>query len=625
MKKEYLLELRKKITELSEEETKLRNIYLRDLAIGKIQGPKTGYRSIDKDWLSYYSEEALKINYPKMTMYEYMMNKNRNYMDDVALRYFNKNITYKKFDNEINKAVRSFKRLGVKKGDRVTICMPNTPEAVISVYALNKMGAVAAMMHPKSAQNEIKDFVNEMNSKVVVMLDKFMPTLNNIINETNIKNVVVVSPSDSMPQPIKLGYRLKFKDTLYKTNGNKYLNWQEFKKLSKNDKFEVESEPYEKDRLAVILRTGGTTGRSKGVKLSDDNFNTMVEQFFQSEDNFHRGDKLLAMMPVFHGFGLCSSIHLPLSVGVNVNLIPELQKKQLGKLLKEENHIIGVPTFLDAILKNEETLKIKDLSNLKYIVSGGDADTDKTEEEFNKFLKERNCDAVLRKGYGLAEMVAGATFASGDYNEIGSIGIPMAGTDFKLVKEGTDIEISNDNEVGEMCFRGPSVMMGYDNAEEETNAALKDGWLHTGDLAVYRDGLLYFKQRKGDMIINSGINVYPREIERVLIEHEAIENVTVIGVYHPYKKQVPKAYIKLKEGYTVSDDLINEFKKLCKKNLNIYSNPYDYEFIKDVPQTLLGKVNRKELSKKEETEILRKYATDNLKQPEVEKTLVKIK
>ena len=606
MNKEQLKEYKKKISELSEKEKKLRNKYLRQLVTGEIQGPLIGFPSIDKKWLRFYSEEGLDIEYPKMTMYQYMMNKNRDHMNDVALRYFGNKITFKEFDKRINETVKSFKQIGIKKGDNVTICMPNTPEAVIGFYALNYMGATAAMIHPKSAQNEIKDFVNEIDSRKIIILDKFAPVLQNVIDETNIENAIVVSAADSMPNPLKFLYqRTKdYKKDSFKTDDKRFISWNKFKNLSKNDNSEIKEEPYEKDRLSVILRTGGSTGTPKGVMLSDDNFNTMVEQFFQNEDNFQRGDKLLAMMPVFHGFGLCSSIHLPLSVGVSPNLIPEPKKINLGKVLKEENHIIGVPTFLDAILKNEKVQKIKDLTHIKYVVSGGDADTDKTEEEFNRFLKSRGCKTVLCKGYGLAEMVAGATFACGEYNEIGSIGIPMVDTDFMLVDPVTKEEIKEEGKVGEMCLSGPTVMMGYYNNKKETDECLQNGWLNTGDLAVWKDGLLYFKQRKGDMIINSGINVYPREIERVLIEHEAIESVTVIGVYHPYKKQVPKAYIKLKEGYVVSDKLINEFKELCKKNLNIYSNPYDYEFVNELPQTLLGKVNRKALKDKEKTKVL---------------------
>lgn len=602
-----LKEYRKKLNSLNEKEKQLRNIYLRKMTLGEIQGPLTESKSINKQWLKFYSEEGLNIEYPKLTMYQYMMKKNRSHMNDVALRYFGKEITYKEFDRKIKETVKSFKKIGVKKGDKVTICMPNTPEAVISVYALNYMGAVASMIHPKSAQNEIKDFVNEIDSRKIVILDKFAPVLQNIIDETKIENAVVVSAADSMPNPLKFLYKKTkdYKKDSFKTDDRRFMNWKSFKKLSKSDNSNIKEESYEKDRLSVILRTGGSTGTPKGVMLSDDNFNTMVEQFFQNEDNFQRGDKLLAMMPVFHGFGLCSSIHLPLSVGVSANLIPEPKKINLGKVLKEENHIIGVPTFLDAILKNEKVQNIKDLSHIKYVVSGGDADTDKTEEEFNRFLKRRGCKAVLCKGYGLAEMVAGATFACGEYNEIGSIGIPMVGTDFMLVDPVTKEEINEENKVGEMCLSGPTVMMGYYGNKEETDDCLKDGWLNTGDLAEYRDGLLYFKQRKGDMIISSGNNVYPREIERVLVEHEAIESVTVIGVYHPYKKQVPKAYIKLKEGYVVTNELIDEFKELCKKNLNIYSNPYDYEFVNELPQTLLGKVNRKALKEEAQTKALK--------------------
>jgi long-chain acyl-CoA synthetase len=601
MTKEYLEEYEKKLKYLSNLEKRHRDVYLRKIATGEIQGPQVGVRSIDKDWLKHYSEEEILKEYPRMTMYQYMMHKNRNHMSGTALRYFGRKISFTEFDRKIDNAVRSFKKLGVKKGDKVTLIMPNTPEGVISVYALNKMGAVAAMVHPKSAETEIKRFVNDIDSKFVVVIDAYANRVENIINDTNIEHVVVVKPEDSMSPLIKNYYIKNLKETNFKTNNKKFIEWEQFRDLTKDDNSFVETDGYRINKLAVLLRTGGSTGTPKACMLSDDNFNTMVEQFYKSEDDFKRGDKLLAMMPIFHGFGLCSSIHLPLSRGVSVNLIPDLkkQKKDLWKFMLFENHIIGVPSFLSAVLRDKKTLAIKKLFKTKYVVSGGDSDSDQTEVRFNDYLAKRKCKKKVRKGYGLAEMVAGATFASGDYNDIGSIGIPMIDTNVKLINPETGEEVNEDGIVGELVFQGPTVMMGYYNNEEETKDALRDGWLYTKDLACWNNGQLYFKGRRGDIIISSGNNVYPREIERTLVNHPAINQIVVVGVPDKVKYEVPKAIIVLNQGYTPSDDLINEFREICKKNLISYSNPYYYEFVKEIPETLLGKADRTSLKKNE--------------------------
>ena len=604
MEKEYSKKLEEKIDNLSEEEKKLRNVYLRSIAIGETYGPQVGTRSIDKNFLKFYSEEGLKINYPELTMYEYMMRKNRDHMDDIALRYFGTTISYKKLDEKIDNAIRSFKQIGVQKGEIVTICMPNCPEAVITVYALNKMGAVANMIHPLSAENEIKNYLNEVSSKVVVTLDSSAVKINDIINKTSVKKAIVVSPSESMPLGLKTIYNLANKP--YKNPDQRFMSWSNFMNLTKGDKSDVVAAPYQKNRLAVIMHTGGTTGNPKGAMLSDDNFNTMVEQFFQNEDNFERGDRLLTIMPVFHGCGLCSSIHLPLSVGVSSILIPRIDKKHLDKLITKEkpNHLIGVPTLYKGFINNKKLQNKKvDLSHLKYVVSGGDLVKDSLEEAINNFLEQHGSKAKLCKGYGLTEMVAGATFACNDYNNVNSIGIPMVGTDFKLIDSKTGEEINQDGVAGEMYFRGPSTMMGYYGNQTETDAALKDGWLHTGDMAKYENDLLYFVQRKGNMIISSGVNVYPSNIEEVIERHSAVASCVVIGVHHPYKMEVPKAYIVLKDGYDVTDELKKELRELCEKNLNIYSLPYDYEFTKELPQTLLGKVDRRKLSEQDNTQI----------------------
>lgn len=594
-----LKEYREKLSKLSEEEEVKRNIYLKKIQTGEIQGPPIGKLSLDKNWLKKYTDKELSIKIPHMKIYDYMMKDNLNHFNDKAIVYFGKSITYKKLDKKINAFARSLKQDGIKKGDIITVCMPNTPEAIIAFYAINKIGAIANMIHPLSGQQEIKNYLREVNSKMIITIDSSYNKITNIADETNLQKIVLVSPADSMPIWTKMAYKFSQRKNKL-TRDIRAISWDNFIKNGSNYNKEIEEE-YEKNRTAVILHTGGTTGIPKGVELTDDNFNSMVEQFLQTANNFERNDRMLTIMPVFHGFGLCSSVHLPLSAGVMINLIPKLNSKKLDKLITKykPNHIIGVPTLFKGIINNKKLKKV-DLSFLKYVVSGGDLVKDSLENDINDFLKEHNSSAKLSKGYGLSEAVAGATFAYNGYNNPTSVGIPMVATNLKIVKSGTNIEVEN-GEIGEICLYGPSIMKGYYHNETETNSSIKNGWLHTGDLGYYENDSLYFAQRKGNMIISSGVNVYPSNIEEVIEKHDSVSACAVIGIYHPYKIQVPKAYIVLKEGYELTDELKKEIENLCKKNLNVYSVPYRYEFRDKLPQTLLGKINKKELEQGEKS------------------------
>lgn len=599
------------INRLNINEQKMRDLHLRKLALGEIQGPLVNVPNIDKEWLKYYTEEQIMADMPKDTIYNYMFKKNLEHLDDIAIIYFGKKMTYGQFKNEIDNCARSLKKKGIKPNDIVTMCMPNTPEALIMFYALNKIGAVANMVHPLSSENEIKGFINEVDSKMVVTIDSTYSKVAHIANETNLENIVVVSPKDSMPFPIKQIYR--FTKNYCKINKNsKTIEWKDFINDGKS-KDTLESYPYEPNKVSVILHTGGTTGKPKGVELTNDNFNSMVEQFILNADNFARGDKMLTIMPVFHGFGLCSSVHLPLAQGVATILIPKLDINSIDKTLNKykPNHLLGVPTLFKGIMsvidKKIQAGKIKDfdLSYLKYAVSGGDIVKSSFEKEINSFFARHGSKAVLAKGYGLSEVVAGATFAYGDYNATTSVGIPMVQTNIKIVKPGTD-EVLPNNIDGEICVQGPTVMKEYYKKEKETLESLRNEWLHTGDMGHFEEGILYFAQRKGNMIISSGVNVYPKEIEEVIESHPAVASCAVIGIYHAYKNEVPKAYIVLRDGFELTEEINSEIEYLCKTNLNKYSIPYSYEYRETLPQTLLGKICHNELKEEEKVKTFTK-------------------
>ena len=627
MKKENLAVNMKKFNDLLgiEENQSLkikRNLYLKGIHDGKILGPKTNIPDVDKDWLKNYSIDDIKnCSVPQETIYSYILKNNIDNLDAVALSYFGKEYTYRDLFGDgmegtglVGQCADALMKKGIKENDRVTIIMPSMPETYIMFWALNKIGAVASMVHPLKSENEIKRSINGVRSKMVLTIDSSYKKVKNIINSTTAKanDIIVASPEYSMPNTLKIGYKLSGKKEKL-SKKDKFTTWDEFIKIG-NKNNSLKPIPYTKDHSAVIMETGGTTGTPKGVVLTNENFNGMVEQFKVNAKNFQRGDKMLTIMPPFHGFGLCSSIHLPLTFGVTAVLVPRVNIKEVDKLISKNkiNHILAVPTFFKGMMKvvneKEQKKKLKnfDLSNLKYAVSGGSLAKYGFEEEVDKFFEKHGAKIKLNKGYGLSEAVAGVTFADDSMKKENTVGIPMVDTDIKITDKTTGKELQN-GEIGEICVNGPSVMKEYFNNPKATKETLKDGWLHTGDLGYFKDGELYFSERKGNMIISSGVNVYPNEIEQVIEQHPAVSACAVIGIYHPYKEEVPKAYVVLKPGYEMSEEINDEIKDLCHKNLDRYSMPASFEYREELPETLLGKISHTELKKEAEQGMQKVY------------------
>lgn len=642
-----------KIAKIEDVPEKIKNIFQsKQMKIKKedVIKPISGNPSIDKNWLQFYPYKLRELKENNLTLYEFLLYYNMDHLDIEAINYFGKRLTFKEFFDKIDDCAKAFQHLGVKSGDIVPICMPNTPEAIISIYALNKLGAVADMLFPLSSKEEFKNYLQEVNSeKPFVMVDLIYEQVKDTLKELNFKNVIVASVSETMPVGLKLGYKIsqKIKQFIKKNNliektklseiisekekkeikkiytskidfkGGVYKKWSDFIKLSKKEKT-LNFQPFEKGRKAIIVHTGGTTGVSKGVVLTNENINSYVEQFRMNGGNFKIGDKMLAIMPIFHGFGLCSSIHIPLCFGVSTVLIPKVDNSKVDELFTKykPNYIIGVPTFWKAILNNEK-LKGQDLSYVKYLVTGGDAITENLENSINEFFESRNSKANICKGYGLSEAVAGVTYSFDDCNKKGSIGIPMFGNDFKIVDIDTNSTLGY-NQEGEFCISGPTIMKEYLNNPKETEMITeidKNGkkWLHTGDMGyIDENGILYYTQRKKRMIVSSGHNVYPKQIEDVICSNENVESCVVIGLKHNYKGSVPKAYIVLKKGIKLDKNVIFQIKESCSKNLSTHSVPSELEFIDSeaLPETKYGKIDYRALTemanKKEKVLTLRK-------------------
>lgn len=560
-------------------------------------------RKPNAPWKKYYTKEELNIQVPDLSIYQMLEAEAKDRPSLVALEYMGKNITYKHFLQLIDKCARSFLQLGITEGDVVTICMPNTPESLISFYAINKIGAIANMIHPLSSEEEIKHYLKETNSCAFVMIDICYEKVRNVIDDTSVKKTIVVSARNSMPFLLGMGYLVTQGYKIKKPKHNdRYIYWNEFLLKGYLYRNELEVKSHCKSP-AVILHSGGTTGNPKGILLSDYNFNALVQQAKVIFNNLTPGDSILDILPNFHGFGLGVSMHVPLCLGVKLILIPQFNAKKLDELIVKYKPTVltGVPTLYEAMMNNPG-MKHVSLSCLKYVISGGDSLTEAMFKRINTFLEEHGARIKILQGYGMTESLAATALSHGDAYREGSIGIPFPGNYFKMVYPGTQDEVEQ-GEDGEICVSGPTVMIGYLNNEKETNEVLqlhkdKRIWLHTGDIGCMdENGILYFKQRLKRMIISSGYNVYPQHIENVIEEHEAVLNCTVVGIPHPYKVEVAKAYIVLKEEYKAKRHVKKSIEEHCKKNLAKYSIPYEYEYREALPKTLLGKVNYRELEK----------------------------
>ncbi len=559
--------------------------------------------NINKKSSSYWPKEVRKgFKVPNMTMYEYLVDKSKDNLNLSCIGYFDRNMSYKTFFRKVNECARSFKKLGVEEKDVITICMPNTPEAIIAFYACNKIGAIANMVHPLSGQEEIKLYVNETNSKVLLMIDVCYEKVKEIINETSLYKTIVVSAKDSMPLLWKVGYQFTrgFKVLKPKRRNKNYIYWNDFiiNGLTYNEEITCNMK---KDDPAVILHSGGTTGVPKGIVLSNANFNALEQQCEVNIDKAKTGDKIITVLPIFHGFGLGVCIHTGMCKGIKNILMPEFDNKRFTKILKSEKPqlLACVPTLWNAMVANKK-LENTDLSFLKYCINGGDTMYSDAETNFNNFLHKHGANIKLSTGYGMTESTAATCYSYGESNVLGSIGVPMVGNKYKICIPNTAEEVEVGVE-GEICVNGPTVMLGYLNNEKETNLVLrkhkdKKIWLHTGDLGyIAPNGIVYFTQRLKRMIISNGYNIYPSQIEEVIESHKKVLQCSVVGIPHKYKGEVAKAYIVLKSGESIHH-LKKEIKELCKENLAKYSIPKEYEFRKSLPKTLLGKVNYKELS-----------------------------
>ena len=560
----------------------------------------------ERPWVKYYNKDRIKPNltYSNTSMVGYLLEAVSRFPEYIAYEYYGKTCTYRELYEKIRNTAKCLRAQGVKDGDKVTICMPNTPEAIIMFYAINMVGAIASMIHPLSAENEIELYLNESESTFLFVLDMVYDKVHKIIDNTKVKKIVIGSVGDNLKTIKKILYKYKSHGKIPKIElTDDIMTWKEFLNYGYDYDGEYASLKCPNDP-AVILYSGGTSGEPKGILLSNLNLNSLALQCHKMIDIANEGTSILSILPIFHGFGLGVCIHTPLCCGMKVILVPDFSpKKFLSEIKKyQPNLICGVPSLFETLAKSTKIGR-HDLACIKCLVSGGDFMSGDLKRLIDDCLHEHGSDAEILVGYGLTESTAATCVSLRGMYKDNSIGVPFPDTDYKIVAIGTNEEVPYGTD-GEICISGPTVMMGYINNINENLKVLREHqdkkiWLHTGDIGYMdADGFVFFRQRIKRMIVSNGYNLYPTYIENVLNTYPDVLTSVVIGVPHPKRVQVAKAYIVLKDGIKPSKEIEKKIRHHCEINLAKYSLPYEYEFRESLPKTLIGKIAYRKLENK---------------------------
>lgn len=558
----------------------------------------------EKKWLELYPEEIPKtISYEKIPVQEYLTRAAKEVPEQNAIHFLGKNITYKEFYQSSLKFAHYLHSLGIEKGDRVAIMLPNCPQSAIAFFGILYSGAIVVQTNPLYTERELKYQMVNSGAKAIVALDLLYPRINNIIKETALENVIITGIKDYLPFPKNLIYPFIQK----KENGISvkvehrgiYHLFPEIMKIAKAEP--ITSDFNFDEDVALLQYTGGTTGLPKGVMLTHENLvsNTAMCENWLYESK--RGKEVvLGMLPFFHVYGMTTVLVLTVMMYNKMVLLPKPDMDMALKTIDKQKPTLfpGAPTMYIGLLNHPDIGKY-DLSSITACISGSATLPIEVKQQF-----EAVTGGKLVEGYGLTETspVTHANFVwkGSEYNTSGSIGVPWPNTDACIMGSESDepLEIG---EIGEIAVKGPQVMKGYWQMPEETESTFRNGWFLTGDLGkMDEEGRFYIVDRKKDMIIASGFNIYPREVEEVLYEHEAIQECVVAGVPDAYRGETVKAYIVLKENASVTEE---ELDKYCRANLAAYKIPRIYEFRDELPKTAVGKILRRSLVDEEKAKL----------------------
>ncbi|MGF7186618.1 long-chain acyl-CoA synthetase [Desulfitispora alkaliphila] len=544
-----------------------------------------------KLWLKSYPEgSSCSIDYPNIPLYELLDNCTKNYPKNTATIYFGSKLTYEKLQDQVNQFAGALWNLGVRKGSKVAIMLPNCPQYVISYFAILKLGAAVVQTSPLYVEKELKFQLNDSGAEVIITLDLLHNRIVNVIEETPLENVIFTSISDYMSFPIKQLYKLKQWKEGTKVKIEPRENFHNFRSLLSGSyilDYQVDIEP-ETD-VAVIQYTGGTTGRAKGVMLTHRNLVANALQVKEWAPSLVEGkDDVLGAVPFFHVYGMTVAMNLNFTIAGSLILVPKFEVEEILKLINKYKPAVfpGAPTMYIGIVNHPEINKY-DLTSIKVCISGSAPLPIEVQQKFEAITRGN-----LVEGYGLSE-ASPVTHCTPIYGKRKpGIGLPFPDTDCKIIDEsGQEL---GPGEIGELIVKGPQVMKGYLNRVEETEEVLSsDGWLKTGDIAIMDDeGYFSIVDRKKDVIIAGGFNIYPRDVEEVLFEHPKIKEAVVLGIPHEYRGETVKAFVVLNDNETATAEEIQSF---CKQRMAKFKVPTEIEFRDDLPKNMVGKVLRRVL------------------------------
>jgi len=548
---------------------------------------------VSKPWLNHYPKEIPHtIVYDKIPLQSYLKKAAMEFPTKKAIHFLGKELTFHEVFIQASKMANYLRQLGVNKDERVAIMLPNCPQAVISYYGVLMAGGVVVMTNPLYTERELEYQLNDCGAKVIVTLDLLYPRVSKVKALTSLSDVIITSIKDYLPFPKNMIYpfiQKKQNGIVVKVEhaGTNHL----FTKAIQNsnaDEIEIDCDPLED--IALLQYTGGTTGLPKGVMLTHYNLVSNTTMCAKWMYRCRRGEEaVLGILPFFHVYGMTTVMNLSVMQGFKMILLPKFDAGDTLKSISKQKPTLfpGAPTIYIALL-NHPDLKKYDLSSIECCISGSAPLPLEVQEQF-----ERETGGRLVEGYGLSE-ASPVSHANElwEKRKNGSIGIPWPDTDAMIVSFESG-ETAAPLEIGELMIKGPQIMKGYWNKPEETEATFKDGWLLTGDLGYMdEDGYFYIVDRKKDMIIAGGYNIYPREIEEVLYENEKVQEVVVAGIPDPYRGETVKAYVVLKQGVECTEEELDEF---ARKYLAAYKVPRIYEFRKELPKTAVGKILRRAL------------------------------
>ncbi len=548
-----------------------------------------------KPWLSNYpAGMPTEYEYEKTTMPASLTRVANKYPQNNALLFMGKKITYGELETLVNQFARALTDLGVKKGDKVAVHLPNIPQVVITNYAALKIGAVLVMVNPLYTERELEYQFNDSDARVLVSLDILMPRVFNIKDKTKLESIVCCHLNDYLAFPKKQLLPLLKKDLYNK------ITPQEGIYLFKDLITRYSSEPVEDqsswDELAALLYTGGTTGVSKGVMLNHSHFSCGIQNTkLMALPVTEPGEKVLAIFPFFHAAGFTQIQGFGIWEGVTLSLIPRPSAELIVDEIKKikPNYLPGVPTIWVQLLENKDFCTM-DLSFVKGFLSGA---APLSLDIINRMKELRDVDMV--SGYGLTETTSLATVTPWGDEKVkpGTVGLPMQNIDCKIMDLEVGTKEMPQGETGEIIFKGPIVTEGYYNKEEETRENIRDGWLYTGDIGYFDDDwYLYVVDRKKDMVIAGGYNVYPVEVDDILYQHPKVLEACSVGVPDQYRGETLKAFIVVREGETLTEQELIDF---CKEKLAAYKVPRQVEFVDELPKTAVGKILRRKLREQE--------------------------